>query len=192
MGERPGLTALDLQLEAAEGALADSSVDGSAIDGLLCGYALFAPHIMPAQVLSERLGMRPGTSFGVQAGGATGSIMVMQAALLVTSGACRHVLVVAGDSRLTGLTRDHAVAALADSGHPELEQPFGLGIVPAYALVARRYMHDHGTTAEQLAAVAATLRRHASRHPNAHMREPITLAEVMSPRLISSPLRLLD
>jgi len=53
-------------------------------------------------------------------------------------------------------------------------------------------MTAQGTTAEQLAAGAATLRRHASRHPNAHMREPITLAEVMSPRLISSPLRLLD
>jgi len=192
MGARPGLTALDLQEEAVRGALANAGLNAPDIDGLLCGYALSAPHIMPAQVLCEHLGIRPGTSFGVQAGGATGSIMVMQAALLVASGVCRHVLVVAGDSRLTGLTRDHAVSALADSGHPLLEQPFGLGIVPAYALVARRYMHEYGTTAEQLAAVAVVHRRHAARHPNAHMRETLTLAAVMSSRPISSPLRLLD
>ena len=38
----------------------------------------------------------------------------MQAAALVASGQCRHVLVVTGDNRLTGLSRDGAVAALVE------------------------------------------------------------------------------
>lgn len=192
MGLRPGLSALDLQAEAAHGALADAGLAGPAIDGLICGYALSAPHIMPAQVLSEFLGLRPQVSFGIQAGGASGCIMMMQAAALVSSGLCRHVLVVAGDSRLSGFTRDQAVAALADVGHPVLERPLGMGIPAAYALVARRYLHEYGTRPEQLAAVAVAHRRHAMRHAGAHMRASLTVDEVLASRVISSPLRMLD
>jgi acetyl-CoA acetyltransferase len=192
MGRRPGLSALDLQAEAALGALADAQLAGAAVDGLICGYALSAPHILPAQVLCEHMGLRPDISFGVQAGGASGCIMVMQAAALVSIGLCRHVLVVAGDSRLSGITRDQAVMALAEVGHPELERPLGMGIPAAYGLVAARYMHEHGTTVEQLAAVAVAHRQHAIRHPQAHMRTPLSVADVMASRVISSPLRLLD
>ena len=192
MGRRPGLSALDLQAEAALGALADAQLAGAAVDGLICGYALSAPHILPAQVLCEHMGLHPDISFGVQAGGASGCIMVMQAAALVSIGLCRHVLVVAGDSRLSGITRDQAVPALAEVGHPELERPLGMGIPAAYGLVAARYMHEHGTTAEQLAAVAVAHRQHAIRHPQAHMRTPLRVADVMASRVISSPLRLLD
>lgn len=192
MGTRQGCSSLELQAEAARSALADAGLPGTAIDGLLCGYALSAPHIMPAQLLAETMGLRPGIAFGVQAGGATGCVMVLQAAALVASGACRHVLVVAGENRLTGLTRDNTVAALSEVGHPTLEQPLGLSIPAAYALVARHYMHMHGTTLEQLAAVAVSHRRHAARHPQAHRREALTLQDVMTSRLISSPLRLLD
>ena len=118
--------------------------------------------------------------------------MVVQAAALVASGHCRHVLAVAGDNRVSGMNRDRAVAALADFGHPEFEQPFGLAIYAAYALVAQRYMHEFGTTPEELAAIAVTHRRHASRHPKAHKRDPITVEDVLRSRVIASPLHLLD
>ncbi len=192
MGLRSESSALDLQAEAARGALADAGLAGTDIDGLLCAYALSAPHIMPAQVLAEFMGLHPRIAFGVQAGGATGCIMVLQAAALVSSGACRHVLVVAGENRLSGMSRGNAVAALSEVGHPRLEQPTGLGIPAAYALVARRYMHEHGTTPAQLASVAVCNRRHAARHPHAHMREQLSVEEVMASRPISTPLRLLD
>ena len=54
------------------------------------------------------------------------------------------------------------------------------------------YMHEYGTTLEHLAAIAVEHRRNAARNQKAQMREPITLADVMTSREISAPLRLLD
>ena len=62
----------------------------------------------------------------------------------------------------------------------------------AYALVAKRHMHEFGTTPEQLAEVAVTMRRHASLNPLAKYRDPITVEDVLNSRMISDPLHVLD
>jgi acetyl-CoA acetyltransferase len=118
--------------------------------------------------------------------------MIMQAAALVASGQCNHVLVVTGDNRLTGMSRDGAVAALAEVGHPQFERPFGISVPASYALVAKHYMHRYGVTSEQLAAIAVEHRRHASRHPKAQKREPITVEQVLASKMIADPLHMLD
>lgn len=191
-GELPGSSCMRLHAEAALGAVADAGLALADIDGVLCAYSFTEPHLMLASVFCEHLGIHPGFCAAVQAGGATACIMVMQAAALVESGQCRHVLCVTGDNRLTGMTRDGAVAALAEVGHPQFERPYGISVPASYALVARRYLHEYGATLEQLAAIAVEHRRHAARHPKAHKRDPITLADVMTSREIASPLRLLD
>lgn len=191
-GELPGSSCMGLHAEAALGAVTDAGLSLADIDGVLCAYSFTEPHLMLASVFCEHLGMHPGFCAAVQAGGATACIMVMQAAALVESGQCRHVLCVTGDNRLTGMSRDGAVAALAEVGHPQFERPYGISVPAAYALVARRYLHEYGATLEQLAAIAVEHRRHAARHPKAHKRAPITLADVMASREIASPLRLHD
>ena len=192
VGKIEGSTSLGLQAEAALAALADAGLCAAEIDGLLAAYSFTAPHPMLASVLGEHLGIRPSYSVALQAGGATACVMVMQAMALVEVGLCRHVLCITGDNRLTGMSRDGAVAALAAFGHAEWEQPFGLSIPAAYALVAQRYMHEYGATPDDLAAIAVTHRAHAARHPNAQMRAPITIADVTRSKPIASPLRLLD
>ncbi|MCP5152929.1 MAG: thiolase family protein [Ectothiorhodospiraceae bacterium] len=192
VGARPGTTALGLHYEAASGAVADAGLTLDDVDGVLCAYSLAEPHPMLASAFCEHAGLRPAFSAGIHAGGASAATMVVQAAALVRSGQCRHVLVVTGDNRATGMSRDRAIAALAEFGHPEFERPFGLAIYAAYALVARRYMHEYGVRSEDLAALAVVHRRHAGRHPKAHMREPITVDDVLASRVIASPLHLLD
>ncbi|MFP8879848.1 MAG: thiolase, partial [Myxococcota bacterium] len=49
-----------------------------------------------------------------------------------------------------------------------------------------------GTTPEQLAEIAVTMRKHASLNPDAKMRKPITIDDVLGSRVISEPLHLLD
>ena len=53
-------------------------------------------------------------------------------------------------------------------------------------------MHEFGTTAEQLAEIAVTIRRHASLNPAAKFRDLITVEDVLTSRIVSSPLHLLD
>lgn len=192
VGELPGSSCMGLHVEAAQGALADAGLAPSDIDGVLCAYSLAEPHPMLASAFCEYFGIHPGFCSATIAGGASACIMIMQAAALVASGQCRHVLAVTGDNRLTGMSRDGAVAALSEFGHAQFERPYGISIPAAYALVARRYMYEYGTTLEHLAAISVAHRTHAARHPNAHKREPLTISDVMTSREICSPLRLLD
>jgi len=192
VGELPGSSCMGLHAQAALGAVADAGLNLSDIDGVLCAYSFTEPHLMLASVFCEYMGIHPGYCAAIQAGGASACIMIMQAAALVASGQCNHVLVVTGDNRLTGMSRDGAVAALAAVGHPQFERPFGISVPASYALVARHYMHEFGVTPEHLAAIAVEHRRHAGRHPKAHKREPITVEQVLASKEIASPLRMLD
>ena len=183
---------MSLHAEAALGAVTDAGLKLADIDGVLCAYSFTEPHLMLASVFCEYLGIHPGTCLAIQAGGASACIMVMQAAALVASGQCNHVLVVTGDNRLTGMSRNGAVAALAEVGHPQFERPFGISVPASYAMVARHYMNQYGVTSEQLAAIAVEHRRHAGRHPKAHKREPITVKQVLDSKMIADPLHMLD
>ncbi|GAB2897040.1 thiolase family protein [Paralcaligenes ginsengisoli] len=183
---------MSLHAEAALGAVADAGLGIGDIDGLLCAYSLAEPHPMLSSAVAEYLGISAVFESSLSLGGATAATLVMQAAALIEAGVCRHVLALTGDNRLTGMSRDGAVAALAGFGHPQFEQPYGMSIPAAYGMVAQRYMHEFGLTAEQMAAVAVVQRKHAARHPQAHMREPITLEDVLQSRMIASPLHLLD
>lgn len=192
VGELVGSSCLGLQAQAALAAVADAGLRLSDIDGVLCAYSFTEPHLMLASVVCEHLGIHPGYCAAIQAGGASASIMIMQAAALVASGQCTHVLVITGDNRLTGLSRDGAVAALSEVGHAQFERPFGISVPASYALVAQRYMHEYGVSSEHLAAIAVEHRRHAGRHPKAHKREPITIEDVLASKTIASPLHILD
>src|SRR4051812_10341615 len=177
---------------AAQAALDDAGLERADIDGILCGYSTVSPHIMLATVFAEHFGIRPSYAHAVQVGGATGLAMAMLAHHLVECGVVRHVLVVAGENRLTGQSRDASIVALAQVGHPEYEVPLGPTIPAYYGLVASRYMHEYGVTEADLAEFAVLMRKHASTHPGAQFREPITVADVLASKPVASPLKLLD
>ncbi|MGB6394572.1 MAG: thiolase family protein [Bradyrhizobium sp.] len=191
-GKHEGLTSLDLMSMAAELAIADAGLARANIDGILCGYSTVSPHIMLATVFAEHFGIRPAYAHAVQVGGATGLAMTMLAHHLADAGVVKHVLVVGGENRLTGQSRDASIQALAQVGHPDYEVPLGPTIPAYYGLVASRYMHEYGVTQEDLAEFAVLMRSHALTHPGAQFREPITVADVMTSKPVALPLKLLD
>lgn len=192
VGKLPGTTCMGLHVTVAAEAIADAGLDWSDIDGVLCAYSFTEPHMMLSSVFCEVAGLQPSFTAAMQVGGATACILTMTAAALVESGQCRHVLVVTGDNRLTGMPPGAAAATLAAFGHPVFEQPYGSTIPASYALVATRYMHEYGLTEEALAAIAVTARRHAGLHPLAHKRDPVTIADVLASPMVSTPLHVLD
>ncbi|MGB3489605.1 MAG: thiolase family protein [Xanthobacteraceae bacterium] len=191
-GKHEGSSTLDLMSVAAEQAISDAGLKRDEIDGLVCGYATTMPHIMLATVFAEHFGIRPSYCHAVQVGGATGMAMTMLAHCIVEGGVARNVLVVGGENRLTGQSRDASVQALAQVGHPVYEVPLGPTIPAYYGLVASRYMHEYGVTEEDLAEFAVLMRRHAAEHPGAQFHERITVADVMASKPVASPLKLLD
>jgi acetyl-CoA acetyltransferase len=191
-GRHEGSTTLSLMSEAASAALADAGLERRDVDGVLCGYSTTLPHLMLATLFAEHFGLKPAYAHAIQLGGGTGFAMVMLAHELVQAGRVRNVLVVAGENRLTGQSRDSAVQTLAQVGHPVYEVPLGATIPAYYGLVASRYMHEHKVSEEDLAALAVQMRAHACSHPGAQFREPITVADVMASRVIARPLKILD
>ena len=192
VGKLPHHNCMSIQAEAARAAIADAGLAATDIDGVLASFSFTQPHLMLASVFCEYMGLKPSFTTAVQSGGATACTAIMIAASLVELGASKNVLVVTGDNRLTGLPPGGAAAMLAQVGHSEYEQPYGISVPAAYALVAQRYMYEYGVSEESLGAIAVTQRAYAARHPHAHMRDPITLDDVMKSRTIAAPLKLLD
>src|SRR5690606_32256370 len=110
----------------------------------------------------------------------------------IRSGRCRNILIVAGENRLTGQSRDTSISMLAQVGHQSREVSTGITVPGYYALLASRYMQAHGTTERDLAALSVLMRRNAARHPGAHLKSLITEEDVLASRPIATPLRLLD
>ena len=191
-GRHEGRSTLDLMSEATDQALTDAGLVRADIDALVCGYSTTLPHLMLATVFAEHYGLRPSYAHAVQLGGATGFALVMLAHLLVSSGAAKRVLVVGGENRMTGQSRDSAIQVLAQVGHPVYELPLGPTIPAYYGLIASRYMHEFGSTEADFAELAVLMRRHASQHLGAQHRDPISVDEVLASRPIASPLKLLD
>jgi acetyl-CoA acetyltransferase len=187
-----GMTALELQASAAYDALDDAGLSPQGVDTVITGYATTVNHIMPANVLAEYLGARPERAFGMNVGGATGLAMLAEATRLVRSGDAGTVLVVGGENRASGQSRDAAIATLAQVGHSTHEVVLGANIPAYYALLASEYLHRFGLDRADLAPLAVQMRAHAAAHPGAQFRTPITVDDVLAAPPIAEPLGLLD
>ena len=192
IGRVPHMTGLGLNAQAAKRALDDAGLKVSDIDGLLTAYSFTEPYFMLGSVMCEYLGLKPRFNASLIVGGASPAVMLKHAAEAIVAGQADTILVCAGENRASGLSRDAAVAALMAVGHPYYEQPYGSSIPGFYAMIAQRHMHVHGTTREQLAKVAVNTREHALLHPNAHMKKPLTVEDVLSSKPIADPLGMLD
>jgi acetyl-CoA acetyltransferase len=71
-------------------------------------------------------------------------------------------------------------------------QPYGAGYSTYGALWMQRYMHQSGATREQLGQIAVVSRAYAALNPLAAYREPMSLDDYLSARMISDPLCLYD
>lgn len=89
-------------------------------------------------------------------------------------------------------TAEHMELTLRAVGDVDFHAPFGVTPIAWYAMNATRYLHEHGATREDLAAVAVKNRHHASLNPLAQFRDPVAVGDVLASRPIVRPLHLLD
>lgn len=197
VGALPDKTCMELYTDAAVLAMEDAGIERDEIDGLLSCYTWTDGNLRHHVRLAEALGLPPRkyTATMLQ-GGAGPTAALIEAAAAVEAGLCDVVLVAAGDNMLSGWpSRDEAVKFMgtSDRGHVfEFEGIYSIPMPGYFGLLAQRYMHEHNVTSEQLASVAVTMREHASRNPNAYMREPITVDDVLNSKMIATPLHILD
>src|SRR5262249_20712469 len=194
VGRVPDRSALELQADAALEAAEDAGVRFAEIDGLITTPRRVERWNMPCGVVASALGIKPRFLATEDLAGASGAAMIHHAVMAVESGQCDMVLCVAGQNLLSHGSRAQAVKNMAEVGsaHPQFEVPYGPRVPALYALIAHRHMPESGTTSEQLAEVAVTMRYHASLNPAAHKRELITIDDVLRSNMITEPLHMLD
>ena len=190
-----GLSEESLQLHASVAALRDAGLRGSQIDGVLA-----FPNVGKCEAFAASLGSE-NLRFAaiIHMGGAAPVASLRLAAMAVVSGAANHVLIPAGWNgysgarvRQTVTTDKHSIPGGAIAWDYYLPQ--GLTVPPQwYALMARRHMHEYGTTHEQMGAVAIAMRRHAQLNPAALMHgKPLTMADYLASPMLADPYRVND
>lgn len=192
VGRVPGKSALWLAADASLKAIRDAGLVKEDIDGVLCSHAFSSPFHRFSVALSEYLGIVPALSNTLQVSGATAATMFSTGAAAIAGGLAEAVLVVGGDSLLTGLTPDLAMRSMTESRDQQYEMPFGIPVANTFAMTAHRHMKEYGTTAEHFAASAVIMREHASRTPGAQQTKPITIEDVIASPMVTTPYRKLD
>ena len=188
-----------LHADVAKGALADAGLAKSDIDGYFC--AGDAPGLGTTTV-AEYLGLRLRHVDSTECGGSAPILHVAHAAAAIAAGRCNVALItLAGRPRAAAAeasARAGGKAPLAlkapDPDAPELafELPYGPATQNLYAMVARRHMHEFGTTSEQLAWIKVAASHHAQHNEHAMLRNVVTVDEVVNSPMVSDPLHRLD
>ncbi|MHA3790696.1 thiolase [Sphingomonas sp. YL-JM2C] len=185
IGRCPGVSAVDMAARAAMLALADAGLSLTDVDAL---YTSAPYEALGGMELSEYLGLTPKVVDCNRTGGSAFEVYVQQAALALEAGLIDCALIAYGSNPASnpppgvGMTRQSP-----------WEAPYRpVAPISSYALAASRHMHLYGTTRAQLAEVAVAARRWAQLNPEAAVRDPLTIDEVLSARMISDPLTARD
>jgi len=193
----PALDAVQHHALALQRTLDDCGLAKREIDGYVSAGGGGGMMIDDAVTMAEYLGIDHRWVDGTMTGGSSFEFHVQHAAAAIRQGYCDTVLITYGSDQLSRMGRTLGTGGFARTGQRvpgpiQFEVPYGNSLVGAYAMVARRHMHEFGTTSEQLAEIAVGVREHARLNPDAMYRGPLTVDDVVNSRLIADPLHMLD
>jgi acetyl-CoA acetyltransferase len=208
VGRRLGRSELDLTVEACLDAIEDAGLTRDDIDGISTypgmgmGPGGFAGP--PGPEVQDALRLRCNWHDGGGEGPAQ-IRAVMAAALAVSAGLARHVVVyrTVTESSAQGAGGRQGIGVggggSGGGGAPKVGSfmqwtlPFGaVSAANWLALVARRRMYEFGLTREQLGQIALNARRNAGLNPKAIYRDPMSMDDYLAARTITTPLCLFD
>jgi acetyl-CoA acetyltransferase len=200
---------LDLTLDACLEAIDDAGLTRDDIDGIATypGGIDTPPGFSGVGVTDVHDALRLNLNWyagGLESPGQLGS--VVNACMAVATGMANHVLcfrTVWEGSAQGDKGRSAVMPGFGGGGRPgglprvgsfmQYTMPYGAPSAANWiAMMATRHFHDFGTTREQLAWIALNARRNAAVNPKGVYRDPMSLDDYLSVRMISSPLCLYD
>ncbi len=199
IGRRLMVNPLSLTVQACQRAVEDAGLSFDEIDGLSTypGEDRYAGGHSEGGVsaVEEALRIRPTWINGApETPGQTGSIVA--AMLAVAAGLCRHVLCFRTVWESTSTARGaplNAQPTRVDGVLGSFRFPFGaMSAANWIAMYASNYFSCFGTGRETLGQIAIAQRAHAALNPDAIYRDPMTMEDYLSARMISTPFGLLD
>ena len=174
---------------ALRGSLPAARISPADLDGFsVASFTLFPDS---AVGLTQHLGLTPRWLDHIPTGGASGITALRRAARAVQAGDADVVACVAGDTNHVDSFR--RLLSSFSRFAQDASWPYGSGGPnTSFGLLTDHYMHAFGATREDFGRLCVSQRSNALRNPHAIMKEPLTMAQYLSARLISDPIALYD
>lgn len=185
LGEAPGETHMEIMARAVKIALEDAGIELAEVDGL---FTTNMNNLLAGPSVAEYFGLVPRVTDATNFGGSAFVAYLQSASMAIATGLCEVALICYGSNQRTASGKLHS---------PVEPQPYEAPYQPrnpitAYALATARHMHEHGTTRRDLAEVAVSMRDWAQRNPDAFLRDPLSVDEVLAARMVADPLSVRD
>lgn len=185
VGTCPGYSPLEMAAKAGLMAVADAGMALSDVDAL---FLCLPDDLFAGLSLAEHYGLHPRYTDNNRTGGSSFMSHVATAALMLDAGYIDCALIAYGSNQ-----RSAGGKLSTPARSNRWEAPYRpLFPLSSYALAAARHMHQYGTTRTQMAQVAMAARAWAMTNPEAFARDPLTLDQCLSARMISDPISRAD
>jgi len=195
-GELWDMSLRDLGIQAGLSAVYDANLSGDEIDALYLGNmsaGKFTEQEHIGALIADYSGLArdhiPATR--VEAAGASGGLAFRQGVMAVASG-MQDIVVVGGAEKMTDVGDVLSTEIQAMAADQQWETSFGATFPALHAMIARRHMHEYGTTREQIASVAVKNHKHGALNPKAQFQKEIKLDTVLKSAPVADPLGVFD
>ncbi len=192
-GKRDDVSVRELSWEAIREAFQDSGLTQRDVDLVVAGSTAYrGVELYPAPPVSEYASLVGKTPIRVEAACATGSAAAFTAVNSIASGLSDVVLAV-GFDKMTEVDTQTSLAVGGRGGNYQWEfHMYGTTFPSYYALYATRHMAVYGTKEEDMALASVKAHKYAFLNEKAHLRNKVTVEDVLKSRVISWPIKLLD
>jgi acetyl-CoA acetyltransferase len=181
-----------LAAEAVRAACADAGIAPGRLDGVV-------PFVVgpPAEDIAGMFGLENlNFALAPRLGGASAVGSLEAAMFALRARLATYVVVYSARNGASGMRAQARAASVMPGAQfrASLEAPHGISTPGQwYSMIARRHMHEFGTTREHLGSVALTMRRHAQLNPRAQMHgRELTMDTYLGARMIADPYLLFD
>lgn len=179
-GRWPDKLSSEMAAVAIDGALEEAAIGASEIDVVFTGHTTLASG--GGTAIASRLGIHSVPVLNLDQACASSATATVLACMSIMAGQFDTALVLGFDKMGSGFLQ-------SARPHGRSDELLGLDLQPTrYALKASRYLSAYGIDERMLAAVTVKSRRHALLNDDAHLRDQLTLDEVIDSPMISSPL----
>ncbi len=194
-GVRNDVNVAELTFEAVRPSLEDAGLAAKDIQFAAVGSVgagAWYEELLPAVVSAEYCGLTKAGLVRCEAACASGSAAFFTAYSAVVSGQA-EIAMALGVEKMREIDTPTSMEWIGRAGYYLWEfHNFGITFPAYYALYANAHMAKYGTTEEDLALVAVKNHKYGSMNPIAHLKNKITVDDVLASMMIASPLKLYD
>jgi acetyl-CoA C-acetyltransferase len=184
----------ELAYEGFKEAMEDAQISNQDIDAsIVCSAPEYDKQRSPAGVIAEYLGLIPQPTFYLESVCSSSSMGLKVAYSMIQAG-LHDIVCVLGFQKMSEISSAESQERMGRGADIQWESPFGTMMPAYYAMYARAYMAEYGTTEEDLALIRIKAATYGQLNEKAVYRKPVTMEQIFDPERppVATPLKVFD